>query len=43
MKRYTTLGVFIVSAFLGFIFLSSNFIETYTMKDFENFRVEKKS
>lgn len=42
MKRYTTLGVFIVSAFLGFIFLSSNFIETYTMKDFENFRVERK-
>lgn len=42
MKKYLLLSLFIGSVLFGFLSFKSDQPQTFTMKDFENFRIEKK-
>lgn len=42
MKKYLALFTFIVASILGFSYFNTDYIKTYTLEDFKNFRIEKK-
>jgi len=42
MKKYLALNLFIAASVFGFIYFTTDFVKTYTLQDFRNFRIEKK-
>jgi photosystem II stability/assembly factor-like uncharacterized protein len=42
MKKYLALNLFIAALVFGFIYFTTDFVQTYTLEDFRNFRIEKK-
>ena len=42
MKKYLALFTFVVASILGFSYFNTQYIKTYTLEDFKNFRIEKK-
>ncbi len=42
MKKYLALNLFIAAFIFGFIYFTTDVVQTYTLEDFVNFRIEKK-
>ena len=42
MKKYLALNLFIAASILGFSYFNTDYVKTYTLEDFRNFRIEKK-
>ncbi len=42
MKKYLALNLFIAAFIFGFYYFTNDFVQTYTLEDFRNFRIEKK-
>lgn len=42
MKKYLALNLFIAAFIFGFIYFTTDVVQTYTLEDFVNYRIEKK-
>ena len=42
MRKYLVLNLFIAAFVFGFYYFTNDFVQTYTLEDFRNFRIEKK-